>query len=344
MEVLSINGHAASDLLKLMLAKMPADGFIETGKKMRLGRSFGQIYWLFIDQSAEFTVLARDAAGKTITARLPGVLAAGRDQNSNAVNLQIKANLKRLDGPPENVSLLFLPDPDIARLRIRSFEGQDYPDSIRTAFRTLRGKGTQTLLLDLRGNGGGADEYGALLVAHLTDKPFRYFERIHMATVHPSFATWGPGTLGNGVVPDPAGGYLVTPQLHTGVAVQQPAAEPFLGKVFVLADGGTFSTAADVTAILRQLKRATFVGEETGGGYEGNTSGFNIPITLPNSKLRLRVQMYQYWNAVSGGEKGRGTRPDHLVEKRVADLLRGLDAPWEKALTLARAATPLRKR
>jgi len=111
---------------------------------------------------------------------------------------------------------------------------------------------------------------------------------------------------------------------------------PFLGKLIVLMDGNTFSTAADVTAVLRQMKRATFVGEESGGGFEGNTSGRNASLTLPNSKLSLRVQMSGYWNAVSGGERGRGTQPDFPVEKKVSDLLRGVDAPMEKALALAR--------
>ncbi len=339
MEILGINGRTAGDLLALLLPKMPGDGFIETGKKVRLGRTFSQSYWLFVDPAAEFTVTARDAAGKTVAATLLGVPVADRDKNDNPVNAQMKASANRLADPPENVSLWFTADPEIACLRIRSFDGDDYGASLEASFRTLHDKGTKALILDLRGNGGGVDEYGALLVSYFTDKPFRYFERIHVRTIRPSFATWKPSTfenLRNGVVPDPDGGYLVTPKLHSGVAVQSPAAQPFLGKLFVLLDGGTFSTATDVTAMLRHWKRATFVGEESAGAYEGNTSGLNALVTLPSSKLRLKVQMYGYWNAVSGGEKGRGTQPDHPVEKRAADLLRGVDAPWERALALAR--------
>lgn len=333
MEILSINGRPAGDLLKVILPKLPADGFIETGKKVRIGRSFGQLYWLYVDPAEQFTVTARDAAGKTVTARLAGVTASDRESNENPVNAQLKAHLARLEGPPENVSLQF-PALDIGVLRVRSFDGE-MPSDLETAFQTLRDKKTKTLILDLRGR-GGRDDYGALLVSYFTDKPFRYFDHIHLATIRPSFApsTWGSF---DGVVPDPAGGYLVTPRMHKGVAVQQPADVPFLGKLIVLMDGNTFSTAADVTAVLRQMKRATFVGEESGGGFEGNTSGRNASLTLPNSKLSLRVQMSGYWNAVSGGQRGRGTQPDFPVEKKVSDLLRGVDAPMEKAMALARA-------
>jgi C-terminal processing protease CtpA/Prc len=127
----------------------------------------------------------------------------------------------------------------------------------------------------------------------------------------------------------------VLPQLHPGVAEQPPAASPFLGRVIVLIDGGTFSTAADVCAQIRSLTKATFIGEETGGGFEGNTSGLNAQIVLPRSGLRLRIQMYGYWNAVRGGQPGRGTLPDITIVRRTSDTLAGRDAALERALTLA---------
>ena len=107
--------------------------------------------------------------------------------------------------------------------------------------------------------------------------------------------------------------------------------------MFILIAGGTFSTAADVTAVLHHLKRATFIGEETGGTYEGNTSGLNALITMPNSGLRLKIPMYRYFNAVSPALRGRGTQPDYPVEKTVADLLRGVDAQLQRAVALAGA-------
>ena len=186
--------------------------------------------------------------------------------------------------------------------------------------------------------------YGALLVSYLTSKPFRYFDHIHVATIQPSFTSWKPGTLENvknGTVPDPKGGYLVTPKLHPGVDEQKPAQVPFSGKLFVLLDGGTFSTAADVTAILRTQTKAIFIGVESGGAYEGNISGLNALLKLPNSGLKLKINMYEYWNAVSPREKGRGTQPDYPVESRIADLLRGIDQPMTRAVALAQSGHSL---
>jgi C-terminal processing protease CtpA/Prc len=259
----------------------------------------------------------------------------------------MRAGQAKLDWPAKNLSLRYLKDAEIAQIRIRGFGGNDYPQGIEDTFKTLRDKGTKALILDLRANGGGNDMYGALLVSYLTDKPFRYFDHINIKTIEPSFkqhAQWpadATGRLREGVTANPAGGYLVTAKLHQGVAEQPPGKYPFLGRVFVLIDGGTFSTAADFCAVTHHLKRATFVGEETGGGYYGNNSGVMPRVTLPHSKFQVRLPMYEYWNAVPGydGER-RGTRPDHAVETRTANLLRGADGQLDLALKLADAKAP----
>ena len=104
----------------------------------------------------------------------------------------------------------------------------------------------------------------------------------------------------------------------------------------MLIDGGTFSTAADFCAVTHHLKRATFIGEETGGAYYGNNSGMQTIVTLPNSKVKIRVPMYEYWNAVPGYDgKRRGTRPDYQVDTKVASMLRGVDEPLDLALKLS---------
>lgn len=342
MEVIEINGRKPADILDAILPKMPADGDIETGKRARLQRRFGQNYWLFVEQTAEFTVKARDTAGKTVTARLAGVTEADRTKNQNPVNAELQANIAKLEGSRENVSMRFLKEPDIALIRIRGFVGKDYPQWIEDTFRTLRERGTRTLVIDLRGNGGGQDMYGAMLVSYLTDKPFRYFDHISVKTINPSFKAYTDwpadleAKLRESMTSVPTGGYLVTAKGHPGVAEQPPGKYPFLGKVFVLTDGGTFSTAADFCAVTHHLKRASFIGEETGGGYYGNNSGLETTVTLPYSKMRIRVPMYEYWNAVPGYDgKRRGTRPDHTVETRVANLLRGVDEQVDLAVKLA---------
>jgi C-terminal processing protease CtpA/Prc len=342
MEITEINGRKPGDILNRIWPTLAADGDIETGKRAAVGRALGRYYWLMVEPTSEFAVKAKDASGKTVTAKLVGVSDAEQAKNQNPVNTAIKEKLGKFDWSSENLSLRFLKDPEIAEIRIRGFNGNTYPKWMEDTFKTLREKGTKTLILDLRGNGGGADMYGAMLVSYLTDKPFRYFDHINVKSISPSFkehTDWSvkrEGQLREDMIVNPAGGYLVPPKLHPGVAEQPAGKYPFMGKVFVLIDGGTFSTAADFCAVTHHLKRATFIGEETGGGYYGNNSGMQTILTLPNSKARIRLPMYEYWNAVPGYDgKRRGTRPDHTVETKVANLLRGVDEQLELALKLA---------
>jgi hypothetical protein len=181
--------------------------------------------------------------------------------------------------------------------------------------------------------------WGAWLVSKFTAKPFRYFEHIHLPTINPSFTNWkqeSKENMKNYTVVDPLGGFLATPKLHPGLGEQVPADNPFTGKLIVLADGLTFSTATDVCAQLRNRINTIFVGEETGGGYAGNTSGSNARFNFPHSGFRLSIHVYDYWNAVPPREIGRGIMPDYTIENKVKEIEQGIDAQWEQALKHAR--------
>ncbi|HKQ79014.1 MAG TPA: S41 family peptidase, partial [Blastocatellia bacterium] len=306
MEITEINGRKAGDILRLLLRAQSADGDIETGKRAIIQRDFAMYYWELIEPASEFTVKARDEAGKTLTAKLAGVAKADQEKNRNPINAATRASREKLEWARENLSLRFLKDPEIAQIRIRRFGGRNYSQWMEDTFKTLREKGTKVLILDLRGNGGGQDMYGAMLVSYLTDKPFRYFDHINVKTITPSFKrhlNWrveNEVRLREGSTPNPAGGFQMNAIGHPGVAEQPPGKYPFMGKVFVLIDGGTFSTSSDFCAVTHHLKRATFIGEETGGGYYGNNSGLQPTLTLPNSKVRVALPMHEYWNAVPG--------------------------------------------
>jgi hypothetical protein len=60
-------------------------------------------------------------------------------------------------------------------------------------------------------------------------------------------------------------------------------------------------------------------------------------VTLPNTKVTLRVPLMTYYMAVSGYKTGsRGIIPDHAVQYSVAELIAGTDKEMEVAVRLAR--------
>jgi hypothetical protein len=352
MELVSVNGHPVAELVKQFWAVTYADGDIETTKRQGIAQDFAKDYYWMVERPEYFTVTAVDpSSGKAVESKLTGVTEAQRKANHNPVNDVMLAGLAKVKGVAyDKLSLSFLNDPDIAKIRIPSFMGEEYPRWIEDTFRALREKGTKTLIIDLRGNGGGEDTYGVMLVSYLTDKPFHYVDRVTVKTITWSFEDhWDAKRLSpeqrarlrKGMTPNPDGGYSLSEEIHDSLGEKQPAKDWFSGDVIILIDGKTFSTAADTCAVIHHLKRATFIGEETAGAYYGNNSGTEPTVTLPNSKARFGLPLGSSWNSVSGyAGKRRGIIPDHEVVTTTADLLRGVDAQLQLALRLAAKPRP----
>jgi len=343
MEITKVNNHKAAEILHRLLPLVPGDGDIETGKWNEIGNLFAQYYWLAFEQSTEFTVEARNSSGPRVFAHLPGITDSERRTNHNIVNDAIRAKLRELRGwSSDNLAMRFLYGGKVAEIHIGHFVGDNFSQWAKTIFETLQQKQTKVLILDLRGNGGGEDKYVSLFLSFLVNKPFRYLDHVDIKTITPSFQDqlgWSADfatILKERTVPNPSGGYHLTAQMLPGLADQPPADHTFQGSVFVLIDGGSFSGAADLAALIHHLKRGKFIGEETGGGYYGNSSGKLPTVTLPNSGLKLQIPLYGYWNAVAGdGDERRGTRPDYLVPTDISAVLKGQDQQLNTALKLA---------
>jgi C-terminal processing protease CtpA/Prc len=111
--------------------------------------------------------------------------------------------------------------------------------------------------------------------------------------------------------------------------------ESFKGKVLFIINGLSFSTTSDFCAIAKSENRGIFVGEETGGGYYGNTSGETFRTTLPNSKINIAIPKYKYSNAVKKARyQDRGVIPDYVVIPSISDVIIGKDVQLEYALGL----------
>ena len=124
---------------------------------------------------------------------------------------------------------------------------------------------------------------------------------------------------------------------HPNWGINQPSKPTFTGKVFILINGVSFSTTSEFLSQAHFNKRATFIGEESGGGYYGNTSGYVPLVTLPNTKVGIFLPLVTYYMAVNGYKAAaHGVVPDHPVKYTIEELLAGKDKEIEIALKLAR--------
>src|SRR3954469_9839630 len=106
----------------------------------------------------------------------------------------------------------------------------------------MHDRGTRALVLDLRGNGGGADELGKLLLSYLVDAPFAYYEDLVVNALSFDFLKYSdiprgiPGQYFDGRAH--AKNHCVG---HPNWGAQKPSEPHFAGRTIVLVDGGSFS-------------------------------------------------------------------------------------------------------
>jgi hypothetical protein len=101
----------------------------------------------------------------------------------------------------------------------------------------------------------------------------------------------------------------------------------YLGKTYVLISPVTYSGGSEFSNMMYTQDLATFVGQETGGGYFGNTSGYGKELVLPNSKIKVSVPALHFvMNVKPKLPFGRGVIPDFEVIPTFEEYINGENA------------------
>ncbi len=338
-ELTHLNGMPLSEVTARILWTFPSDGRVETSKWRRLERAttFGNAYTGAFGISTRFELRYRTPDGRTHERTFSGITQARllrrfRDRYPEAAENRPPIELTYTAGIPV--------------LTVRTFgsgaypnAGIDYPQFLDSAFTEFESRGARQLIIDVRNNGGGSDEYGKLLAAHLLNREFFYYESLIVNRDRFDFLDYT--SMSNDDMPRDRlreradGNFDVLG--HSNLGPQQPESPVFDGDVYILINGASFSATGEFTSVVHHHRRATFVGEESGAGYYGNTSGMGVTVTLPNTKLRVRIPMMRYTMAVSGYEPtDRGLIPDHPVTPTLDDIMSGRDAVLEYVVGLIR--------
>ena len=195
---------------------------------------------------------------------------------------------------------------------------------IHRCFATIKNAPVKNLIIDVRDNGGGNPEYARYVISHLIDKKYVYIEkyntveRLHWNNEEKRIRSqWYP---------------------YCGIGTFSPEKNCYTGKLYVLMDGGSTSTAGDFVACLDYYDRAVFIGEESGANRVisgGNV--FSSDFELPNSKLRCRMSTIQGVNKTDVKNDGHGVIPDHLIVPTPDDYMNFRNPMLEEALRLIRS-------
>jgi hypothetical protein len=208
--------------------------------------------------------------------------------------------------------------------------GKHLKGFIKQSFRQLKKDRIGNLIIDLRSNGGGDIDLYALLTKYIRNTPFKVADSAYAVTnsLKPYSRYIKQGFFAN------MGLFFLTKKradgnYHFGFYerhVYHPKRyNHFDGKVYVLINGPTFSAATLFCHAVKGQPNVPIAGEESGGGWHGN-SGIMIPdITLPNTKLKVRLPLFKIVQYNHVPKDGRGVVPDIYIPPTVEGVIKGLD-------------------
>jgi len=228
-------------------------------------------------------------------------------------------------------------------MTFRSFQDPDrgYRQFLETMFGDITGRGVTDLIIDLRGNRGGATVMGDLLVSYLTSKPFTQYRRMETLvsqTARDRFVAEAPAAIRWMPIQylHPSLSPLWKSRPGTMSRMDFPAVKPlrtpykFSGRIYMVTGAGSMSSATLLPSCARLFLEATLVGEATGGmdTMYGNMAEYR----LPNTGLEVELPC-----SVLYGNTFGPVVPDCPVTQTVTDFVHGRDTILEKCLELIKS-------
>jgi len=239
-------------------------------------------------------------------------------------------------------------DSSVAYLKIRGFGRGNQKKFYKETFAKIDSAKCQNLIIDLRNNGGGSLDEIENLYGYLASKPFKFINNAETKTSIPAtksmFSKKGVGLIEGTFRVLAAPGLLAYDLLHTKKEngqryykltkskLKKLNTNNFKGKIYVLINGYSFSASSTLSTNLHATKRATFVGEETGGSYNGTVAGQSKFVILPNSKVRLKFGLMQIETPYKTEPDGYGIKPDVEIIPTQKDRLQKRDPELEWVL------------
>lgn len=360
-EIIAVNGIKPQDIFAKFSNTFSSDGFNTTFHHRYYSWQFPNYFYIYTNQRDSVSIQLRIKDSLVNVSLVHGAMEKVNQNVKKDSTIKIDRDLaklkakndakkKRLQGyNPQNKSysksLSFVgADSSIALLKINDFSRGNYKKFYKSTFNKLDSLKTKTLIIDIRDNPGGKIKEISNLYSYLSDSSFILIDKMEVTsrtnfifgsisntipiTIKALTYTIGlPFLLGRMAKIEKQDGkfyYRISESKS-----KKSNCKNFKGQVFVLINGGSFSASSIISSNLNGSKRAIFVGEETGGAFNGCVAGIMPVYTLPNSKLKFRFGLAAINPHHKVPVEGQGIIPDIQISPTANDFLLGNDPELE---------------
>ncbi|MDX1350087.1 MAG: S41 family peptidase [Putridiphycobacter sp.] len=331
LKIKSINSVPTEEVINKIIPLIAGDGFSSAFSYYVLQRSFRSYYAYSQPFASEHTIAyyTDDNEIKTITLPAHQVIKTSPNpakselgfelaESGNKINFYLKNDRKK-----------------IALIDIDAFERSKFKRFYKTVFESIAENNITNLIIDLRNNGGGYFPHGNELLTYLIDGdiPFKIIRNDKKVKKSdylkmPYFSKLTKRLFN--VIPNKNN---TAGKQETIINYKTKKKNFFRGKVYVLINGGSFSMSCYVASNLRQKTKATFIGQETGGGKYGSNAILSYNLTLPHTNLRVILPHYHCAHQYVDFEKGFGVIPDIETNYTIQNYLNQEDLELSMALS-----------
>jgi len=349
-EILSINGYPIQQIISQLSPYVERDGYtdhtilspMEQNFDL-LGSSFEQFFSAVVLKQDSFatqfkvTYIANDE-NETITTQMPAI---DFEQWLSLSNRPYRLNFK-------DAVHLDIHD-ETAVLAVNTFVNYRQPVDANAIFERifsrLSKQGITKLIVDLRQNGGGSDDAQMALLRHLYTVPFTLVEGAWLSPnplgeLATQLTSWDRTAIDidKSTFPlSPMGRAISTQALGVNAQKQTPAEHAFKGQIVLLTSKKNASASAALLSHIQQQPNVTLVGEPTGGNQGGTTASIIAFLTLPASKIVVRVPLIRNRYNIDSALDGLGAYPDIYAPDTLQTFLDDQDPAMTTALALLKS-------
>ena len=334
--VTSINGMSNQKIVEKLFQYMPLDGYSKNVNYLRLSTNFPFYHRNVFGIYKNYRVGYIDSTGKEKTVLLPMFnLLSDSATKKSGIDSSSKKRFKLTKKEKRKNARSMVIDSSIntAIITLNTFtngEGRHLRSFIKHSFKKIKQLQIKNLILDLRLNGGGDVNMSVLLTKYLRSTPFKVSDTAYAIakSLYPYKKYIKPGFIDNLSLRFSSKrkkdgfyhfGYLERHWFKPKIN------DHFNGKVYILTSGLTFSASSIFCNAVKGQTNVQVAGEETGGGWYGN-SGLLIPdIILPVTKLKVRLPLFKIVQFNHVQLKGRGVIPDISILPSVESIRQNID-------------------
>ncbi|UBZ05494.1 hypothetical protein LDL76_08955 [Salegentibacter mishustinae] len=331
-KIISVNGRKLNEILKRLYPLIPSDGFNITSKQEWIGGlNFSLLYRLVYGKEKKYELQFQEFGnGEIQTLTIPAIRFT-KFKTKNAKFKSIEFDYNDFKFEPINDSIAYLSIPSFGN------DNLDYEKFYQSNFKKIDSLDIKHLIIDIQANGGGTEGNENLLFSYLTNKVVQKYKQVTMLP-----KPYQINKNKQGYIEDKwtfkdtiakRGSFTLDSNYYSDLGYESPQKGLiYKGELYVLTSGKTFSGGAEFASLIKMTDRGLFIGEETGGAYEGNVSGYSEYVKLPNSKIEVKIPTVHFQVNVSPKIKGRGVKPDYNVPQTWEDYVNGKNTKKDFAI------------